>query len=210
MIENPPIPILKRKKLIEDQQKADFNVDARAHLDSVAFTLKRSGKVIRKIESSPPVTLRNWRPVTIPNGVENTEQNLSEQNLIQSQIIAETIYSLKPIAHLFSVYRFGNNTWKPWMVSLFIDLLSLHLHSSTQKTNMVKLSPKQQLQLSKRYFSLLLYLLRSPFYDHYTRQRLHNFLIGCGKKIPLAGLICTPLAHYIPHWQRMYFYMWSS
>lgn len=206
IIENPPIAILKRKKLA-DEQSVDFNGPT-TQLESVAFVLKRSGKVIRKVESSPPVNLRNWKPISLPNN--NEAEPTPEQALIRRQMIAETIYVLKPIAHLLSIFRFGNNTWKPWALSLLIDLASLHLHNTNEHGVKNVLSAKQQLQLSRRYFALLLYLLRSPFYDKYSKRRLHNFLIGCGQKVPLAHLICMPLAQYIPHWQKTYFYMWST
>lgn len=212
MIENPPIPMLKRKKINDEEATSNgFNVTARNQLESVAFVLKRSGKVIRKVESAPPINLRNWKPVGISNNnIENVEE-IPEQSLICRQIAAETVYALKPLAHLLSVYRFGDNTWKPWALSLMIDLISLHLHKISETSgDFVKLSPKQQLQISRRYFSLLLYLLKSPFYDKYTKERLNNFLLGFCQKIPLARLIAIPLAKYIPHWQRTYFYMWST
>lgn len=209
IIENPPIPILKRNTINQVQTRGDFNVDARTQLDSIAFVLKRSGKVIRKIESSPPLNLRNWKPLSIPNCTENVEPKI-HQKLAARQLVAEMLYALKPLIHLSSIYRFGNNTWKPWALSLLIDLASLQIHKSAKYPNIIKLTPRQQLQLSRRYFSLLLYLLRSPFYDRHTRDRLMSFLRGCSEKLPLVGLICSPLAHYIPHWQQTYFYMWST
>lgn len=210
IIENPPIPILKRKQ-INQEIRSDLNVDARTQLESVAFILKRSGKVIRKVESSPPMHLRSWKPVNLPKNVQNVQKiQKVDENLATKQIIAETLYALKPLIHLTSVYRFGNDTWKPWLISLLVDLTSLQIHKSSQNLNLSKLTPRQQLQLSRRYFSLLLYLLRSPFYDRHTRDRLLSFLMCCSKKLPIVGLICSPLAHYIPHWQKTYFYMWST
>lgn len=209
IIENPPIPILKRTTLNKEQNRGDLNVDARTQLDSVAFVLKRSGKVIRKVESSPPASMRNWKPLSMPNTTEMVENNI-DPKLVSRQMIAECLYALKPLIHLSSIYRFGNNTWKPWALSLLIDLASLQIHRSTFSPNMTKLTPRQKLMLSRRYFSLLLYLLRSPFYDRYTRDKLLSFLMGCSKKLPLVGLISSPLAHYIPHWQKTYFYMWST
>lgn len=179
-------------------------------MESVAFVLKRSGKVIRKVETSPPFHLRNWKPLTIqPNKIHNNSRNdLSQRGLNSQQMIAETIYALKPLLHLTSVYRFGNNTWKPWLVSLLLDLVSLQLHKDDSALN--NLTSREKLQLSRRYFSLLLYLLRSPFFDRYSRDRLFILLKCLGNRVPLANLICSPLIHYIPHWQKTYFYMWST
>lgn len=87
---------------------------------------------------------------------------------------------------------------------------SLHLYNNCRKTKENCLSRDQGLQLSKRYLHLLLYLLRSPFYEKYSKDRLNSSLQSIGKSVPLAHVITTPLQQYIPFWQSNYFYMWSS
>lgn len=66
--------------------------------------------------------LRNWKPLEIREAppVENDEKN---GILIKRQLIAEMIYVAKPIAHLISMGIFGNKTWKPWLISLSMDLI---------------------------------------------------------------------------------------
>ena len=73
-----------------------------------------------------------------------------------------------------------------------------------------ELTEEQRLELSKRTFCLLLYILRSPFYDKYSQNKIDSFLHSLGKHIPLVGMITIPLANYLPLWQETYFYTWST
>ncbi|KAK9680007.1 Peroxisomal membrane protein (Pex16) [Popillia japonica] len=119
------------------------------------------------------------------------------------------------MAHLTVSACFGYNTWKPWMVSFIMDILSLQLYRTCAQGNVkiltkkqrlqrlqlyrtcaqgnVKiLTKKQRLQLSRRTFVMLLYLLRSPFYEKYSRQKIEGALNCLSNKVPLLGLLCNP------------------
>ena len=122
IIQNPPIPILNRNNFNEDVTTfRDTTVAdvAQQQLESVSFTLKRSGKIIRRIESSPPVTLRSWKPLGRFH-LEN-EQTV-EQALARRQLCAEVLYVMKPIVHLCASGCLGYNTWNAWIVALLMDL----------------------------------------------------------------------------------------
>ncbi|RZC41981.1 peroxisomal membrane protein PEX16, partial [Asbolus verrucosus] len=200
IIQTPPIPTLERNKLMKNMTNCNSVRDiAQAQMDSLSFTLKGSGRVIRRIDTSPPISLRDWKPLQIQHTCDN-EQTI-EQALAGRQLIAETIYIMKPMAHLGSVACFGNNSWKPWMVSLIMDFTSLQLYRSCKRTKVNSLTPKQKLQLSKRTVILVMYLLRSPFYDSYSKDKIDAFLISLSKNVPLAKLICQPLLQYLPFWQ---------
>lgn len=124
IIENPPIPVLKRRKIEPQNYSTDYTVDeARTQLESMSFVLKRSGKVIRKVDAAPPISIRNWKPLSYDNNNESKAD--SEKAIDGKELMAETIYILKPIAHLGSVLCFGNNTWKPWMLSFIMDIARL-------------------------------------------------------------------------------------
>lgn len=207
IIQNPPIPVLDRRTLPLAELRNDFTVAelAREQMDAISFTLKRSGKIIRKISSSPPIKMRNWKP---PERLSCGNNQTVEQALARRQLVAETIYILKPIAHLASLGICSNRSWKPWVLSLVMDLTSLHLYKTCSRKN--ALTQKQKLQLSRRCVVLLLYLLRSPFYDRHSKDVLNAFLTSMSKNVPFAGFICTPIAKYLPFWQSNYFYMWST
>lgn len=72
------------------------------------------------------------------------------------------------------------------------------------------LSKKQKVELSKRCVALLLYLLRSPFYDKFSKNKIEFLINGISNNVPLTKAICKPILQYIPQWQSTYFYMWST
>ncbi|KRT86327.1 hypothetical protein AMK59_768, partial [Oryctes borbonicus] len=117
----PSVPTLDRVKLNTSELQGDSS-DENAQLKSVSFSLKHSGKVIRKIDASPLISGRNWKPLE----VSQTELDDSDnQAMIRRKQLAEVIYISKPLAHLSVSACFGYNTWKPWMVSLIMDILRL-------------------------------------------------------------------------------------
>lgn len=123
VIEHPPIPVLQRRSL-ESGLYNDTSLSNVAELDNISFVLHHSGKVIRKVDSSPPIAFRTWKP--LERNICDNKQSI-EQSLIDKQLIAEALYIIKPIVHLSSVACFGNNTWKPWIFSLILDLYRLVL-----------------------------------------------------------------------------------
>lgn len=207
IIQNPSIVALDRKNI----EKTLANVSAEESVpemyDTVnstfTFKLKRSGRTVRKVEGSPPVYLRSWKPldpdiVDVPNSIPIVTY--------KSLTTAEVLYILKPIAHLTSVGIFGINSWKSYSVALFIDLASLNMY----RKNVRSLSPKQRLELSRRTIQLLLYIMRTPFYEKFTQRKLNAFINAIACTIPFSSTICQPLLEYIPQWQQTYFYMWST
>lgn len=197
------------RRILPIAVRNEFTVQelAREQMDAISFTLKRSGKVIRKISSSPPMRLRTWKP---PEKVTCENDQIIEKALAGRQLVAETMYILKPIAHLIGVGISGSYTWKSWMISLAMDLTSLHIYRTCHKTKKDSLTNKQKLQISRRCVVLLLYLLRSPFYERHSKDVLNAFLLSMSKNIPLASFICIPVVKYLPFWQSNYFYMWST
>lgn len=208
IVQNPPIVALDRKNIdrtLAEASAAESIPDTYdAANSSFTFTLKRSGRVVRKVEGSPPVYLRSWKPLD-PDAVENIPTSVP---LIKPKSLttAEVLYILKPIFHLTSAGIFGINSWKSYSVALFIDLASLNMY----KKNVSSLTPKQRLELSRRTIQLLLYLMRSPFYEKFTQKKLTAFINAVACTIPFSSTICQPLLEYIPQWQQTYFYMWST
>lgn len=122
IIQHPPIQPLQRRAVqtISAQYDPSVSEMARAQLDAISFTLKRSGRLIRKVDSSPPIIGRTWKALERSSYCDN-EQTL-EQALAGRQLVAETVYVLKPLVHLGFVGCFGEKTWKPWLVALLLDL----------------------------------------------------------------------------------------
>ncbi|KAL1509179.1 hypothetical protein ABEB36_003955 [Hypothenemus hampei] len=208
IIDNPTISPLDREKAVKEKDKSGLHNGS--EMDSVSFTLKRSGRVVRKIESSPPLALRTWKPLVSHSLTPINENTYTDITRTRIQFVAESIYIAKPLIHLLSMRVFGSKAWKPWMISLALDLTSLQLYKSIHKRAKSSLTRNQKLQLSKRTVLLLLYLIRSPFYEEHSENKINAFLMVLSKNLPLAKLICVPLMQYLPFWQSNYFYMWST
>lgn len=191
---HPPIPLLQRKKLLESKV-VDENCNSK-------FVLKRTGRVIRRVEGAPPVALRTWQPLESLTGGDSGHQQLN----LKTIRYAETLHIIKPILHLASVKVFGSESWKQWLTALCVDLTSLHLYSKQRQF----LTYEQKIEISRRKFALLLYLLRSPVYHKYSRAIIMKMLNGTARRIPATGFICNPILQYLSHWQDIYFYMWTS
>lgn len=171
-----------------------FNVNGR-----ITFTLKRSGRIVRKVDGAPPLYLRNWKQI----GKECRPD--SQQRAEISLDMAETLYILKPMIHLGGCALFGYKSWRSWSLALLTDLISLRMYM----TNRQLLTKIQKVEISRRIISILLYLMRSPFYDRHTRDKVNALLAALLHHIPFTKAIVGPLKDYIPYWQDTYFHMWS-
>lgn len=147
--------------------------------------------------SGPSLSHRDWKslPRIIPMS-EDTRRKL---------FYTELLYILKPLLHLSSVYKFGQDAWQPFLVALSIDVTC----SSVLYKERRCLHKQDKLESTRRAIVLLLYLLRSPFYERHTRLRLERLLLSLSS-YRLLKLLCSPLREYIPYWQSTYFYLWSS
>ena len=84
---------------------------------------------------------------------------------------------------------------------------SLRLFSQEARTAGFIREEKEE--ICRRRIALLLYLLRSPFYDKCSRMKIYSLLDAISRSVPFAKIIADPIAKYLPHWQNTYFYMWS-
>lgn len=209
IIQNPPVVALDRKNIDKMLAEASAAESVPEMFDTAnstfTFKLKRSGRVVRKVEGAPPVYLRSWKALD-PDAIQQEIPTSVPIVMHKGVTSAEVLYILKPIIHLTSAGIFGLNSWKSYSVALFIDLASLNLY----KKNIRSLSPKQRLELSRRTIQLLLYLMRTPFYEKFTEKKLNSFINAIACTIPFSSTICQPLLDYIPQWQQTYFYMWST
>lgn len=197
IIQNPPVAPLQRKKFMSQTLISET--------PQPGFPLK-SGRVVRSVDNGSTLYMRTWQPPTLHTDDDKTP----DAPLNTTQLAGEAVYIAKPLVHLLASCYFGQKKWKPWIVSLAMDLASLQMlkprRSNLQKT----LSRRQRMELTRRQISLLLYLLRSPFYEQHSRENLLKSLVVFSDHLPLVGLILRPLAEYIPRWQDTYFYMWST
>lgn len=200
VLAHPPIPTLDRKKVQKTLTHAENKCDPRAATST--FELKRSIRSVRKVEGSPPINLRSWKSC---DQRAHSSNSCSTQSTIRDQLIVpEVIHILKPMIHLFSCSIYGQDSWESYCVALCSDLISLRLH----KRNYDLLDAEEKLEISRRYASTLMYLIRTPFYEKYTEKRIMNTLRSVGSFIPFSELIQQQFIQFIQHWREAYFYMW--
>lgn len=112
------------------------------------------------------------------------------------------LYISKPLCHLMAMRKFGVNSWIAWGLALAVDVSSLKLLKSGV------LSSEDVKEVNRRQLALLMYLLRSPFYDMFSRRAILKALNSV-KGIPIVGLLRQPILNYLLYWQKIYFYVWD-
>ncbi|XP_072278165.1 peroxisomal biogenesis factor 16 [Pyxicephalus adspersus] len=171
------------------------------------FVGTRSRRCVRSLDNTPSGRSRFWRSPQVPDGQQRNgreERNASSFELGTLGTIAETIHILRPITHLAGLGAWGQKSWKPWLLAAALDVGSLSI-----LRDIPNLSRREQAELRRRTLLLLFYLLRSPFYNHYTEIRLLLLLRLLGDYVPGLGLVARPLMDYLPVWQKIYFYNWG-
>ncbi|EDW79070.1 uncharacterized protein Dwil_GK12314 [Drosophila willistoni] len=202
IITSPPIAALnrralkKQKPVVTDENQAMNSVNSQ---HSITFQLKRSGRVIRKVEGAPPIQYRDFKL-----HVDNAEA--ARTQIPRELMQAEYLYISKPLIHLLSMGVFGRRSWKQYAIALSLDLYSVHLYRQHRHL----MSQQQKLELSRRCINLLYYLVRSPFYENYTESKINRILGFVAESVPIAKVVAGPLRDYIPTWQNIYFYLWST
>ncbi|KAI1297318.1 Peroxisomal membrane protein PEX16 [Halotydeus destructor] len=173
-------------------------------------TLRRSGRVLRTLDKAPGRSQRTWMlPTNDPNFrrmIERSKVDAPPSFLSGSQLLGEVFHIAKPVVHLSAVGICGQAAWTPYLLALGLDASSLKmLHEPVDKV----WNHNESVELGQRSFALLLYLLRSPFYDVYTKDRILRTLSFFADKIPIFGRLIRPLLSYLPEWQKTYFYVWA-
>uniref|UniRef100_A0A8D0G7D5 Peroxisomal membrane protein PEX16 n=1 Tax=Sphenodon punctatus TaxID=8508 RepID=A0A8D0G7D5_SPHPU len=165
----------------------------------------RSSRILRSLESTPSLQSRHWgAPQQREEKQSQEEMDRTSTPLGLQETVAESIYITRPLLHLLSLGVWGQRSWKPWLLSGILDITSLSLLS-----DMKELNRRERMELRRRTILLLYYLLRSPFYDRYSEGRILFLLRLLADYVPGVGLVTRPLMHYLPAWQKIYFYNWG-
>jgi peroxin-16 len=74
---------------------------------------------------------------------------------------------------VLALQKYGNRSWRPWLLSIFIELSTRVLRNYFYKKNTpggYRLLSTLEKEENKRRFRLLFfYILRGPFYEKFTR-----------------------------------------
>lgn len=221
---------------IQDQDQSNVVIQSKKR----SITLKSSGRKMRSITDSPPRDSRFNHPsnrsessgpfdrlqrqrlaMLISRYREHKSASLTER-----QIYGEVLHIARPVAHLALMGAFGTKSWLSYFASIAMDVSSLYLVRSPlpielgpilTAANINQTIPKtyqfnlnERMELGQRASSLLLYLLRSPFFDEYTKRRALEGMASSANSIPFVGGYLSTFFKYIPDWQKDYFRVWSD
>ncbi|XP_017321360.1 peroxisomal biogenesis factor 16 [Ictalurus punctatus] len=197
---SPPIIPLDRDTQLYSRDQGSMEED-------VTFVGQRSGRVVRPLRSASSLQSRLWGNPHRERKLREQEEDLqaSPTPLGLQETIAESLYIARPIVHLTALGLCGRQSWKPWLISGILEITSFSLLSDTMKT----LNRRERAEMRRRAFLLLYYLLRSPFYDRYSKAKILFLLRFLADYIPGVGLVARPLMEYLPIWQKIYFYNWG-
>ncbi|EFJ14461.1 hypothetical protein SELMODRAFT_229029 [Selaginella moellendorffii] len=139
-------------------------------------------------------------------------------------IVGETSLILRPLIYVFLIRRYGLKSWKPWLASLAIDLTGFSIlfltdqwssKSSNESLIISQGSPSRPLsaaeknELKRRQLLWAFYLLRSPFFDTYSRHQFQR--IGkVAKPLPLFGTLASKAMELLAGVQSIYSYTAAS
>lgn len=201
---------------------------------SKSVVLKSSGRKMRSIKEPLPKGTRfsNATEQTSPKSPFNRLQQQRLKLLLERyrdhrsarltdrQMYGELLHISRPLAHLALMGAFGTKSWISYFTSMAMDMSSLYLvrapfpvpQSGDEQSlpDEFRFNLNERMELGQRASSLLLYLLRSPFFDEYTKQKALEGLSSTAESIPLVGGLLGTFINYIPDWQKDYFRTWSE
>ncbi|KAK2853657.1 hypothetical protein Q5P01_006318 [Channa striata] len=173
--------------------------------DETLFVGQRSGRIVRPLGSAPTLQPSLWGARQKKNRSSLKEKlNSRPTQLGLQETIAESVYIGRPLVHLLCMGLCGKQSWKPWLISGVLELSSFAVLKDTQFQNRW-----ERAEMRRRAFLLLYYLLRSPFYDKYSEEKILFLLRLLADHVPGIGLVARPLMDYLPTWQKIYFYNWG-
>ncbi|KAG0258836.1 Peroxisomal membrane protein pex16 [Mortierella polycephala] len=128
--------------------------------------------------------------------------------------IGEYLFVLRPLIYVMAMRKYGQKSWYPWFLSLAIELVSRtsikhFLAGRSGGNGRGSGTPLEKDEMKRRLWLLLYYVLRSPFYDRFTKERLYNFCESASKR-PLISLVAGVVRDYQPLWESVYFYTAGS
>ena len=146
----------------------------------------------------------------IPNTHTHMRTNMRAHTHAHKHTCAQTHMHTPTHTHMHthtvvSMFSFSQRSWKPWLLSLAMDLVSLQLHGG-----LLRWRSKEKSEIVRRRVTLLLYLLRAPLYNNFTKELLVRLLMYLSATIPLVKMIVNPVLEYIPVWQHTYCYNWTT
>lgn len=196
----------------EEQQQQQYRIDEQAPTQSTP-TPASSKEQLRKLEA--------WA---------QTQQTGASRTVI----LGELLHILRPVIYTLALKRWGRTSWKPFFLSLFIDLSSWQAtargaaqsahaahraatHPSVKGTSLELLFSLQAMQwrredldeLTRRKLLLVYYLMRDPMFGRWTVRGLRRWE-RMVERVPLVGWMTGKGVEILVGAQQLYSYTCAS
>lgn len=117
---------------------------------------------------------------------------------------AEYLYIFRPLLYLALLRKCDKNSWKPWLISIGLEMLAL-LPSNGWISEAPELSLLEADEIKRRQRYLFFYLLKSPFYQNYSKSVIDN-VVKSTETTPLISIFSSMIKDYQPLWENYHFY----
>ncbi|KAI8060475.1 peroxisome membrane protein [Gongronella butleri] len=117
----------------------------------------------------------------------------------------------RPLIYVLAIMMWGRRAWKPWFVSLAIDVIANYaIYRGYQAPDgRSMMMPLEKAEYHRRLRLLALYIIKGAFYIDYTRPKLERFCNKLENK-PILKMGAGILRDYLPLWENIYFYSSTS
>jgi len=156
---------------------------------------------------------------TVPPHTSNPWEMKTRPHTNKALVVGEVLLILRPLLYVLLIRRYGLRSWLPWLLSLALDATGMTVLYSTTVLPSYKvgnhlrpaatMSKLEKNELLRRQVLWALYLMRSPFFDCYTRQRLDN-VEQILKPVPLFGTLAGKGVDLVLGIQAFYMYTAAS
>lgn len=120
----------------------------------------------------------------------------------REEVLAEVLYIIRPLLHLMLIRRFGWQSWRALGTAFAVDGIARQLMARSREEEVVD-------ERNRRMLLLLLYLARSPLFDHVAKVILRR-LERTVSRVPLVGTAAASMIDLLASVQRFWFYTSAS
>jgi hypothetical protein len=122
-----------------------------------------------------------------------------------TRTLAELLHILRPLVSLALMRRFGTRSWRVWLASLLLDVLSRLIHNTTATSRAGPLSATQRAELVRRDWLCLAYLLWSPCFEAVFGSAGAMWANAQLRRVPVVRAVAKFASQFI-HLYRKYWF----
>lgn len=130
-------------------------------------------------------------------------------------LTGEALHIMRPLLYVLLIRKYGIRSWKPWLLSLAIDLTGMSILSHATNPRRVsgeefyRISSSEKEEIKRRKLIWALYIMRDPFFTKYTRHRLEKSDTYL-QNVPVIGFLTGKFVELVIGAQTRYTYTSGS